>query len=143
MFWDDGPDTRTPIEKYFDDLGYFAHRDIVYNARKGTLKKEYPLIQFSAQEILRYAHKDCENSTIPGASCNGLDGASNYTALMGEPEINPLTLEKNSIEDQSGLIEDGLKHTEEQIKKVIYTVAILGAGYLILKPMAESWAKKL
>lgn len=134
--FEDGPDTRSKIEKYFDELYYWEHRDIVYEARKNNLHNAYPNVPFSAKEVLEYALKDCEDSIIPGASCNAIDGAENYTALMGEPELDPLTGKQNSIEDRTGLIDHTITKLSDGVneaqKKLFTAIVILGIGYVVV-----------
>jgi len=151
MFWEDDK-ILTPIEQFFDDKSYLETREIVYNAVTGELKNSHPTIGFTPKEIIIWAKKECENTYIISGACSALDGADNLAYLVGKPEINPITEQPNSIEEQKGLFgdiadktSDVYMATENRViataQKAFLGVAILGVGYLFLKPHFEQMAK--
>ena len=135
---------KTPIQKYFDNLGYFDHRELVYEARKGNLASIYPAPPYTQKEILTFAFKDKEENW-GGASYNALDGAGSYTYLMGEPEINPITELPTTKDQQTGIFASAYNSTTKTITdlaiKAFVGISVLGAGYLFLKPYFENMSK--
>ena len=90
----------SPIELYFDKMGYFEKREII---RRAVHNDVDITSRFSAKDILVYAEAEAEQG-IFNASYNALQGASYEVAIIGEPSLNPITLLPNTAEAQKGIV---------------------------------------
>ena len=130
----------TPIEKYFDDMGFFEKKQILENAIRNK-----PIISpFSRREIMEYAIKDAQEN-IFSASHGALNNNDISNVIVGTPEINPLTGKAHTEAEQRGIFEEaghilssGISNT---INKAILGVVVVGLFYVIVNKKGKVWKK--
>jgi hypothetical protein len=97
-------DNRTPLEKYMDDLNYFEKRVLITD----SLHNRSITAPFTKKEIIEYAYKEASEGMF-NASYNAINGYENDVYFIGKPEIDPLTNQENSQEEQKGVLTDTIE----------------------------------
>lgn len=122
---------KTNIAIYMDSLGYFEKRNLITNA----LHNRIVSAPFTNAEIIEYARQeDAESWTGLNASSTSLAGYDNDVLFIGKPETNPETGEKNSLADQSGLLDK----TQDAIQGNLLIIGgVLTGVFLIIRELKK------